>query len=124
MPKLNSLEQLESLINELKEKENKNKIVLKVALGTCGISAGADETYDELLKEIEEEKIENIEVIKTGCLGYCYAEPTVEVNEPGKEPVLYGNVTKSKVKDLVKTHFVEGKIAEALLIEETHKKVI
>jgi NADP-reducing hydrogenase subunit HndB len=112
------------LINELKEKENRSKIVLKVALGTCGISAGADETYEELLKEVEEEKLENIEVIKTGCLGYCYAEPTVEINEPGKKSVLYGNVTKSKVKDLVKTHLVEGKIAEELLIEETHKKVI
>jgi NADP-reducing hydrogenase subunit HndB len=124
MPKLRSLEELESLINKLKEKENRNKIVLKVALGTCGISAGADETYEELLKEIEEEKLENIEIIKTGCLGYCYAEPTVEVNEPGKGPILYGNVTKLKVKDLVKTHLVEGKIADELLIEETHKKVI
>lgn len=124
MPKLRSLEELESLINKLKEKENRSKIVLKVALGTCGISAGADETYEELLKEIQEEKLENIEVMKTGCLGYCYAEPTVEVNEPGKEPILYGNVTKSKVKDLVKTHLVEGKIADELLIEETHKKAI
>ncbi|MDY6896234.1 MAG: (2Fe-2S) ferredoxin domain-containing protein [Thermotogota bacterium] len=124
MPKLNSLEQLESLINELKENENKNKIVLKVALGTCGISAGADETYDELIKEIEKEKLENIEVIKTGCLGYCYAEPTVEINEPGKKPVLYGNVTRSKVKDLVKTHLVEGKVAEELIIKETHKNAI
>jgi len=124
MPKLKSLEQLESLINELREKENKNKIVLKVALGTCGISAGADETYAELIKEIEKEKLKNIEVIKTGCLGYCYAEPTVEVNEPGKKPVLYGNVTKSKVKVLVKTHLVERKIAEELIIEETHKKAI
>lgn len=124
MSKLKNSKELESLINEIKEKESKNKTLLKIAMGTCGISSGADETYEELTRILNEEKLDNVEVIKTGCLGYCYAEPTIEVNEPGKDPILYGNVTKSKVKDLIDEHFINGKIKEDLLIEETHKNAI
>ncbi|HOB16767.1 MAG TPA: (2Fe-2S) ferredoxin domain-containing protein [Defluviitoga sp.] len=125
MSKLNSIDELRNLVATLKKNDSENKTTyLKVALGTCGISSGAEETFNELLKVINETKLENVEVIKTGCLGYCYAEPTVEVNEPGKEPILYGFVTKSKVHDIVYNHLMEGKIVKELIVHETHKIVL
>nr|WP_121958699.1 (2Fe-2S) ferredoxin domain-containing protein [Petrotoga sp. 9PWA.NaAc.5.4] len=124
MPKLKNTDELRKLIKELKEKKDKESIYLKVALGTCGVSSGAEDTYNELLKIIQEKKLSNVKVIKTGCLGYCYAEPTVEIDEPGKKPILYGNVTEKKVNDLVKTHLIEGKILEDLVIKETHKNAL
>ncbi|CEP77545.1 MAG: (2Fe-2S) ferredoxin domain-containing protein [Defluviitoga tunisiensis] len=124
MPKLKSIKELRDLVSELKNNASKNKTYLKVALGTCGISSGADETFDELINVINEAKLDNVEVIRTGCLGYCYAEPTIEVNVPGNKPVLYGFVTKSKVRDIVYKHLIEGKIVEELVIPETHKIVL
>jgi NADP-reducing hydrogenase subunit HndB len=124
VPKLKSIKELRNLVETLKNNTSENKIYLKVALGTCGISSGAEETFNELIKVINEAKLNNVEVIKTGCLGYCYAEPTIEVNVPGSKPVLYGFVTKSKVQEIVNKHLIEGKIVEELIIPETHKIVL
>lgn len=124
MPKLKNTDELKKLINELKEKKDNESIYLKVALGTCGVSSGAEETYNELLKIIQEKKLSNVKVIKTGCLGYCYAEPTVEIDEPGKEPVLYGNITQKKVNELVQAHLIEGRTLKDFVIKETHKNAL
>ncbi len=59
---------------------------IKVGMASCGIAAGADEVYDYL-----QENVENIDIIKVGCIGYCYAEPLVEV-ETDKGSFIYENV--------------------------------
>jgi len=47
---------------------------IKVGTASCGIAAGADEVYDYL-----SENLEDLDVVKVGCIGHCYAEPVVEV---------------------------------------------
>lgn len=70
-------------------------IVIKVivGVGTCGIAAGANDTLNAIIDEIKKVDKDKIEVVKSGCVGACYAEPTVEVRLDGEEPKLYGNVT-------------------------------
>ena len=130
MPKIRSLEDLlkqkEAAKNKLflrKVADKENIITLKVAMGTCGIAAGAKETFEKLIETIEEKGLDNIRVIQTGCMGYCHAEPTVEVNEPGKEPMLYGKIKGDKAKELIEKHILNGELLQDSIIGETHKSI-
>ena len=73
---------------------------IRVAMATCGIAAGARGVMSALIEAIDREKIPAI-VTQGGCMGFCYAEPTVEIKLPGQDPVVFGNVTPAKVDDLV-----------------------
>jgi len=69
---------------------------ITVGVATCGISAGAKEVLDELKKYSL-----FIPIMETGCVGMCYNEPIVTVYRDGKK-IIYGNVQKKDVKELVK----------------------
>ena len=66
---------------------------VKVAMATCGIASGARETMDFLRDALEKRGVNAI-VSPVGCMGYCYAEPTIEVELPGEEAVVFGEVKK------------------------------
>ena len=78
-----------------------------VGLATCGIASGALET-----KKAFEEALANSDVearIHTmGCIGHCYAEPVVIIENPGFPPILYPNVTPGKAKMLVRSFLEKG----------------
>ena len=40
-------------------------------------------------------------VYQTDCMGRCSEEPMVEVAFPDQEPVIYGNVDKAKVDEIL-----------------------
>lgn len=96
--------------------ENPDRIVLAVGMATCGIAAGARKTMTALMEEIEVNKLENVSVLATGCLGFCYAEPLVEVREPGKTPIRYGNVDAERAKEIINKHVKEGILLDNAII--------
>ena len=51
-----------------------------VGLGSCGIAAGANKTYEKIKALKEREKL-NFELKKTSCVGMCYREPLVEITD-------------------------------------------
>ena len=64
---------------------------IKVGLGSCGIAAGAQKVYDFLLEKLK--TTPNLFVLdKTSCIGACYVEPLVQVNDE-----IYGEVTPEKM---------------------------
>ena len=93
-----------------------DKIEILIGMATCGISSGARETLNEFVDEITREKLDNVRVIPVGCIGYCHSEPTVQVNIPGKEPILYGNVKKNKVHQIVEKHLKGGEPVSELIL--------
>ena len=116
-----TLESLRKLRNELKDnlnkikEENKN-IEIVVGLGTCGVAAGAKRAYDAFKDEIEENKIKNISLKPTGCMGLCYVEPTVEVKVPGMPDTIYGDVDAETARIIIKKHIIGGKfVADHIL---------
>lgn len=94
-----------------------DKIEILIGMATCGISSGARETLNEFVDEITSEKLDNVRVIPVGCIGYCHSEPTVQVNIPGKKPVLYGNVKKNKVHQIVEKHLKGGEPVTDLILK-------
>ncbi|MFZ4464825.1 MAG: hypothetical protein ACOYN5_13335, partial [Bacteroidales bacterium] len=51
-----------------------------VGLGSCGIAAGASKTYEKL-RVLAESGAYSFDLAKTSCIGMCYKEPLVEVQD-------------------------------------------
>lgn len=125
MSKINSLKELEKIKKtgakkiekRLSEKGTGNKEIL-FGMATCGIAAGAQEVYDAIVNEINNNNEKNIELVKVGCIGHCYAEPIIQVNIPGSEPVLYGNVDGETAIKIFKEHVLGGKILKDIKLEK------
>ncbi|QQS50171.1 MAG: (2Fe-2S) ferredoxin domain-containing protein [Bacteroidota bacterium] len=122
MGKVKTLEDLRKLREELKSKtslrdrsENPDAIVqVKVAMATCCIASGSRETMNYLADEMEKRNIEAV-VTQTGCMGYCYAEPTVEVKLPGKEPIVFGYVNEKKADLIIEKYIRSGELVEGII---------
>ena len=79
-----------------------------VAMGTCGIAAGARDTMSAILKELEQRDIADVVVTQTGCLGLCEYEPIVQVQVGDQDMVTYGNIGPDRVATLIEEHIVGG----------------
>lgn len=105
----------------LRQHEHENSIKVLVGMSTCGIAVGARETLNAMLEEVKRRELNNVVVTQVGCIGYCYAEPLVQVNFPNKEPILYGKVTKEKTREIIEKHILQGQIVEELVLPVTHQ---
>ena len=122
MRRIESLEDLKKLRNELKEKMEvlsqkdhpKSTIQVRVAMATCGIASGAKPVFEYLQEELEKRNIP-ARVTKTGCMTYCYAEPTVEVALPGKSPVMFGYVTVKKADEIIEKFIRKGETIDGII---------
>lgn len=87
---------------DIREKSNhpEQMVQIRISMATCGIAAGAKEIMNYFIEALDREKVDAL-VTQTGCMGYCYAEPTVEVTLPGKEPLVFGHVKKAKVDEII-----------------------
>ena len=80
--------------------ERPTRTIVRVNFGTCSLVQGAPATLAALRAEAAAGKLD-AEIMATGCLGLCYAEPLVEVQTKSGRAVYYGNVTAEKVPALV-----------------------
>ena len=127
--KVKSLADLRKIKAEVQEKiklreygENSENIVqVKVAMATCGIAAGAKDVMNYLIEELDFQGVDAV-VTQTGCMGYCYAEPTIEVILPGKDPVVYGFVNREKAKEIIEEYIIKGEMVDGI-IPVTYKTI-
>ncbi len=79
---------------------SKTKVI--VGLGSCGIAAGANKTYEKISSLKAVDKLD-FELKKTSCIGMCFREPLVEViDEQGS--YIYGNIDESKAVEIIEKH--------------------
>lgn len=122
MTKIKSLADLQKIKDEVQSKiklrENSDHpeqvVQIKVGMATCGIASGAKETMKYFVEELEQQAIDAV-VTQTGCMGYCYAEPTVEVTIPEKEPVVFGNVNKKKAQEIIDEYIKKGELVDGII---------
>lgn len=122
MEKIKSLADLKNIQNQVKAKidlreraNNPESLVqVKVAMATCGIASGAKEVMDVMIEEFERLNIEAV-VTQTGCMGYCYAEPTIEITKPGQEPITYGYVDSKKAVEIINKYVVNNELVEGII---------
>ena len=96
---------------EISRRDAEGKTIqIIIGMGTCGIAAGAKVTFDSFLDEIEHKEVVGVNITQTGCMGLCYAEPTVEVQVPGMPSIIYGNVSGEVAKRIVNDHLINQKL--------------
>jgi len=73
-----------------------------VGLGSCGIAAGANKTYEKI-KAMKEQENLPFDLQKTSCIGMCYREPLVEItDETGT--YIYGDVNEDRAVEVIEKH--------------------
>jgi NADP-reducing hydrogenase subunit HndB len=122
MSKITSLADLKRIKEEVQSKmklrensDNPEQLVqVKVGMATCGIASGAKDIMKYFVEELEQQAVDAM-VTQTGCMGYCYAEPTVEVILPQREPVVFGFVTKTKAQEIIDTYIKKGELIDGII---------
>jgi NADH-quinone oxidoreductase subunit F len=77
-------------------------------MASCGLAAGAQETYDALHQVLTEGNA-RADLSISGCVGVCFLEPIVKVVEPDGTEWTYGRVTPERAEAIVEQHVVKGK---------------
>ncbi len=119
--RLNSYEALKAKRDALKKAaaEDGKTVEIRVALGTCAMATGAKEVYDVIVAAVKDNNLDYVEIKPTGCMGYCYAEPTVEVVGVAVEPVMFGDVDQKIARDIVEQYVMKQEPVDAR-IETCH----
>ncbi len=78
-----------------------------VGMGTCGLSAGAQPVYDKL-EELVKKHPEACELDITGCIGMCFREPLVEIQDDAGRTI-YGDVSEESVEEIFSEHILNGR---------------
>ena len=108
-------EAVKSRIDLRNRAENPDSLVqVKVAMATCGIASGAKEVMEYFVEELDKRRIDAV-VTQTGCMGYCFAEPTVEITLPGKEPMVFGYVNARKADEIIERYIKEGELVDGII---------
>ena len=81
---------------------------------TACLSAGAGQVHTTLDRAVTACNCDEneVEVVKTGCMGLCSEGPLVRVEEKEKNPVLYGNISSDLAQQIVSRHVPMGEIDE------------
>ena len=108
-------EEMESKLSLREKSNNSEKMVqIKVAMATCGIASGAKDVMDFLIDELDKRNIESV-VSQTGCMGYCYAEPTIEVTMPNQDPVVFGYVNLKKADEIIEKYIKNNELVDGII---------
>ena len=112
MPAIKSLEELKRVREEALEKKKMKaaagNVQVIVAMGTCGIAAGARDTMKSVLSFIETNNLSGVTVTQTGCIGMCEQEPILQVVVGEAPKVVYGKVNAEVAEQIMKQHVQNG----------------
>ncbi len=111
-PNWKDLDQAFSAIHE--EAEKRRRVFtedpapkIHIGMATCGIASGALETKSAFEEALAERNI-GARIHTVGCIGHCYAEPVVIIENPGFPAIMYHQVTPGKARMFVKSFLEKG----------------
>lgn len=91
-------------------RSGEKRVKVTVHMGTCGIASGAKDIMDALLDEITANNVGDVLVTTSGCIGICSREPLVTVEEQGKDPIVYEQLTANKIRQVFRRHIMAGDV--------------
>ena len=116
MSKITSLADLQKKREQIKSgtANNASLVQVKVAMATCGIASGAKSIMEFFVDQLGKRNID-ANVTQTGCMGYCYAEPTIEVKLPGHDPIVYGYVDLKRADIIIEKYIRTGELVDGII---------
>ncbi|HUX47855.1 MAG TPA: FAD-dependent oxidoreductase [Dehalococcoidia bacterium] len=114
MKRLASVEEFNKLRDQIRKKlsQREEKTQVKVHLGTCGISSGANKVLEAFQREIESRNLADVTILKAACIGLCDREPVVTIVHPIKGETTYYDLSEDKVPKIVEEHLIKDKIVD------------
>jgi NADH:ubiquinone oxidoreductase subunit F (NADH-binding)/(2Fe-2S) ferredoxin/NAD-dependent dihydropyrimidine dehydrogenase PreA subunit len=98
----------------------RDKTYLLICGGTGCHATGSLKVRDALIDELAAKQLqEKVEVIETGCNGFCAMGPLMVVH-PGD--IFYQKMTVEDIPHIVQDHLIDGKIVEKLLYKDPKTK--
>ena len=80
--------------------------------GTACFSGGGDKIVDEFKAQLKAQGLDtSIQVVATGCLGFCEQGPIVKILPQG---TFYVQVKPEDVKEIINEHLVKGRVVQRL----------
>lgn len=92
-----------------------------IAMGTCGIAAGARDVLMAVLDELSNQELTGVLVTQSGCRGLCEREPMMEVQKEGLPTVTYGDLDAEKARAIVAEHLAQGVVMEEWVIKQASR---
>ena len=117
MDKIKSLADLRNIKENLQKQASLNSpdtALIRVGYATSGIASGAKEVMNFLVEECGKRNVKAT-ITQVGDMGYCYAEPTIEVTLPGKEPVVFGYVDVAKADEIIEKYVKKGEMLDGVV---------
>ncbi|GAA0727629.1 hypothetical protein GCM10008905_25450 [Clostridium malenominatum] len=125
---MKTLEELDEIRKVTLEKVNqgsdRKRPRIIVGMATCGIAAGANYVMEAIKGELQELGLEEVDLVKTGCIGMCRLEPIVEVIMPGYEKITYVKMSATKARRMVREHIKGGKIIDSFTMHVIEDKIM
>lgn len=105
---------------KIKVKEKQNKVF--ICTGTGCVLSGSEKVKSAFKEEFKKRKISEIDIVQTGCHGFCQQGPIVVIQPEG---VFYPRISAENVPQIVEEHLIGGEVVEDLLYEDsqTGKKI-
>ncbi|MBU0580689.1 MAG: NADH-quinone oxidoreductase subunit NuoF [Candidatus Margulisbacteria bacterium] len=103
-----NLQEIREKAAALSTRQKQEQIRINIGMGSCGIAAGAKEVMAAFKTELKENRLKNIKLEITGCLGNCHEEPIVEIISPNKPATHYRQVQPALVKKIVKENIIRA----------------
>lgn len=88
------------------------RMQILVCQGTGCTSADSIELLENLRKIVEDKKLTDVEIKKTGCFGFCGEGPIVKIYP---DNVFYTKVAPKDAEELINEHVLKGHLVERLL---------
>ena len=80
--------------------------------GTACFSGGGDKIVDEFKAQLKAQGLDtSVQVVATGCLGFCEQGPIVKILPQG---TFYVQVKPEDVKEIINEHLVKGRVVQRL----------
>ena len=123
---MKSLQELQAIRDKVKQqvefRKEHNGYRVVVGMATCGIVAGARPVMTTFLELLGKEKLDNVIVTQSGCIGVCRLEPIVEIYDANNEKVTYVNMTSERATKVFESHLKNGTIIKEYTIGHAEQK--
>lgn len=111
MKTIQELQELRELTRQRVDLDMKDHSMrIAVCMGTCGIASGGDDVYQTFLKLKEDAHLDELDVIKTGCIGVCKFDPIVEVYIANQKKVTYIEIDDDVAKEIFEKHILNDEV--------------
>ncbi len=119
MERVESIMALEKVRNEIVQRIDSDKPVIRICMTGCR-AYGAADVRDAFSEEIiRKGLVDDVEIRETGCHGFCARAPVVAIDPMG---LFYQQVDPEDAREIVSRTILGGQIVERLLYREEGKK--